>query len=79
MMHVSQNRLNNSEESKRRESVKSLVSKPALFDFNPILKMLDSLTEENSSQVKENMKINAYSLKTALMMPIEEYVDIHPE
>lgn len=79
MMHVSQNRLNNSEESKRRESAKSLVSKPALFDFNPILKMLDSLTEENSSQVKENMKINAYSLKTALMMPIEEYVDIHPE
>lgn len=79
MTFTFRNRSNTSEESKRRESVKSLVSKASLFEYNPILKMLDGLTEQNCSQVKENLKLNAYCLKTALMMPIDEFVDINPE
>ena len=73
------NRQSTSEESKRRESVKSILQSYTFNDYNPILQMLYKLADDNSTKIRENLRLNQYSLKTALMMPIDEYVDIHPD
>lgn len=41
--------------------------------------MLDKLSYTNTDTVVENLKINMYALKTALLMPIEEFVDRNPD
>lgn len=41
--------------------------------------MLSRVTDENASTVISNLEKNNYALKNALMMPIEEYVEQHPD
>lgn len=74
------NKNNVSEESKRRgSSLRSNISKETYAFHNEILKMLDRITDESEDTIIENLKMNQYALKTALMMPIEEYVERNPE
>jgi hypothetical protein len=47
--------------------------------MNPILKLIDKVTEDNVMQVIKNIDLNQYSLKTALMIPIDEYADRNPD
>jgi hypothetical protein len=63
-----------SEESKRN-SLRSNVSKESYINHNEILKMLDRATSQYEDAIISNLTANQYSLKTALMMPIEEYAD----
>lgn len=46
--------------------------------MNPILKLIDKVTEENVAQVIKNIDLNQYSLKTALMTPVDEYIERNP-
>jgi len=71
---------NCSEESKRREnSLKSNLSKEGLESLNSVLSMLEKLTDENSDKVIMNLKVNVYALKTALMTPIDIFVENHSD
>jgi hypothetical protein len=68
---------NLSEESKRRgDSLKSNISKDTIVSFsNPILNLLEKANNVNVDKVIKNLKVNVYALKTALMCPIDIYVD----
>lgn len=51
------------------------MSKESYNNHNEILKMLDRATPENEDKIISNLNKNQYSLKTALLMPIEEYAE----
>lgn len=68
-----------SEESKSKESLKPELVKEGIKSSNLVIQLLEMLREDNSELVIENLKINMFALKTALMMPIEEYIDIHQD
>jgi len=65
-----------SEESKRRgSSLRSNISRESYDNHNDILRMLDRITPEQEQKILKNINLNQYSLKTALLMPAEEYVE----
>jgi hypothetical protein len=39
--------------------------------------MIDRATEENEGRIVKNFDLNQYSLKTALLMPVDEYMEQH--
>lgn len=69
---------NLSEESKRHGSIKSNISKDAVYHNNSILKILNKLSSKNEDKIIEAMKVNLYALKTALMTPIDIFVESNP-
>ena len=72
---------NISEESKRRgDSIKSNLSKDTTYSYrNPVLNLLDKVNNLNVEQVIKNLKVNVYALKTALMYPIDLYIENHSD
>lgn len=46
---------------------------------NSILKLIDQADNLNVNKIIANLEKNQYSLKTALMMPMEEFIDRNQE
>lgn len=67
------------EERKSKEIRKTDLSMDLTQKYNFVIQLLEMWAEDNWEKVVENLQINQFALKTALMMPIEEYVDIHQD
>lgn len=62
--------------AKSRESAVSTVDS---YDGNEILKLLRNCEKSKGATEIEFMKKNIFCLKTALMMPIQEFVELYPK